>query len=242
MQNCQMTFKRYEKKYLLSQKQYETLRALTEKRLIPDEYGEKTICNIYFDTPSARIIRASIEKPIYKEKLRLRSYGVPSPDSVVFVELKKKYKGIVYKRRETMPLKEAEGYLYRGKRPEKKSQVLREIDWFLSYYEEVHPNMYISYDRVALYDVENPDLRVTFDWNICWRDYQLELSNGSWGNSILQTGQYLMEVKIPESMSVWLGKILDELKIYPTSFSKYGKAYEMQQKQKKRENGGKYCA
>ena len=93
MQNCQMTFKRYEKKYLLSQKQYETLRALTEKRLIPDEYGEKTICNIYFDTPSARIIRASIEKPIYKEKLRLRSYGVPSPDSVVFVELKKKYKG-----------------------------------------------------------------------------------------------------------------------------------------------------
>ncbi|MGN0400231.1 MAG: VTC domain-containing protein [Blautia sp.] len=242
MQNCQMTFERYEKKYLLSQEQYENLKLCTERRLIPDEYGKKTICNIYFDTPSARIIRASMEKPIYKEKLRLRSYGVPEQDSMVFVELKKKYKGVVYKRRETMGLEAAEEYLYRGRKPEKGSQVLREIDWFLNYYGEIRPNMYISYDRIALYDVEKPELRVTFDWNILWRDYQLKLQKGSWGNSILDENQYLMEIKIPGAMPVWLGKILDELELYPASFSKYGKAYEMQQTQKIRKNGGKYCA
>jgi len=113
MGSNQMTFERYEKKYLLDEIQYKEFIKRTGGRIVPDEYGTTTICNIYFDTPDARLIRTSLEKPVYKEKLRLRSYGTPGKDGPVFLELKKKYKGIVYKRRESMVLSEAEGYLRR---------------------------------------------------------------------------------------------------------------------------------
>lgn len=241
MHGCQMTFKRCEIKYLLSEQTYQNLRRLLEEKMRVDQYGKTTICNIYYDTPDFRIIRNSLEKPVYKEKLRLRSYGTPAGDGTVFVELKKKYKGVVYKRREDMVLSEAERYLGRGIRPGFESQVLREIDWFLRYYQDIRPAMYISYERVAMNDLEDPALRLTFDSNILWRDQELRLGKGSWGTPVLEQGQRLMEVKIQGAMPLWLGKIFDELRIFPVSFSKYGKAY-CQRKERKTVKGGIHCA
>lgn len=210
--------------------------------MVVDQYGEKTVCNIYFDTPDSRLIRTSLEKPVYKEKLRLRSYGTPERNSTVFVELKKKYKGVVYKRREDMVLSEAEAYLYQGWKPGFSSQVLREIDWFLKYYGQITPAMYISYERIAMNEVKDSGLRVTFDTNILWRKEELNLKEGSWGNPILEPGQRLMEIKIAGAMPLWLGEILDKLYIYPVSFSKYGRAYQDQIKQEMKNRGGKNCA
>lgn len=242
MDDFQMTFKRYEIKYLLDEKTYLELRKRLEGKMVVDQYGEKTVCNIYFDTPDSRLIRTSLEKPVYKEKLRLRSYGTPERNSTVFVELKKKYKGVVYKRREDMVLSEAEAYLYQGWKPGFSSQVLREIDWFLNYYGQITPAMYISYERIAMNEVKDSGLRVTFDTNILWRKEELNLKKGSWGNPILEPGQRLMEIKIAGAMPLWLGEILDKLYIYPVSFSKYGRAYQDQIKQEMKNRGGKNCA
>lgn len=242
MGSYQMTFKRCEKKYLLNDSQYKEFVKRTGGRLIPDEYGTSTICNIYFDTPDFLLIRTSLDKPVYKEKLRLRSYGTPKKDGPVFLELKKKYKGIVYKRRESMVLSEAEGFLLRQEAPGVESQVLREIDWFLQYYKNIKPAMYIAYDRFAAYDVLEPELRVTFDWNIRFRDQELDLRKGTWGQQILEEGQQLMEIKIPGAMPVWLSGLLDRLNIYPVSFSKYGKAYQIQNTEERKQEGGIYCA
>lgn len=234
MSGYQDTFKRYEKKYLLSEKKYRQLRQRLQDKLSVDAYGKSTICNIYFDTPNYLLIRTSMEKPLYKEKLRLRSYGTPVEGDTVFVEIKKKYKGIVYKRREKFELNQAEKYLYDGEPAVNESQITKEIDWFLHFYKDLVPAMYVAYDRVAMYGVEDPELRVTFDSNILWRQDELYLEAGNWGNPLLAEGVRLMEVKIPGAMPLWLAHILDELEIFPISFSKYGKGYEQLMRQNKK--------
>ena len=141
-----------------------------------------------------------------------------------------------------MVLSEAEAYLYQGWKPGFSSQVLREIDWFLKYYGHITPAMYISYERIAMNEVKDSGLRVTFDTNILWRKEELNLKEGSWGTPILEPGQRLMEIKIAGAMPLWLGEILDKLYIYPVSFSKYGRAYQDQIKQEMKNRGGKNCA
>lgn len=220
-----LTFRRREIKYLLDEEKYFKLTDMLKDRLIEDEHGRSAVCNIYYDTPDYRIIRESLEKPVYKEKLRLRSYGTPDDDTSVFVELKKKYKGIVYKRREEMTFAQSEIYLNDGVAPGKKTQIMREIDYFIQYYSELAPSMYISYDREAYYSNENPDLRITFDEDILYRTYDLSLDGEIFGASLLESGQRLMEVKAGGAVPVWLTSLLDSLEIYPTSFSKYGRAY-----------------
>lgn len=226
MKKFKGTFERYEKKYLINQHQYTQLMARISDLIIPDRYGKSTICNIYFDTPDYELIRRSIEKPVYKEKLRLRSYGIPQNDSTVYIELKKKYKGIVYKRRTDMKLSDAMGYLYEHHQPCKSNQIINEIDWTINYYHELSPKMLISYDRAAYFYKDDPDLRITFDSNINWREDDLILSDGVSGQALLQDGQYIMEIKIPGVIPLWLANALTELNIYPTSFSKYGTAYK----------------
>lgn len=220
-----MTFKRREIKYLLDDDVYNSLKERLQARLVEDEYGRSTICNIYYDTPDFRIIRKSLEKLVYKEKLRLRSYGTAGAEDKVFVELKKKYNGIVYKRRETLTLAQSDEYLAGHTKAPCDTQIFREIDWFRDYYGNLKPAMYISYEREAYYSLENPDLRITFDRNIMYRSYNLSLAAGVEGESILEPGQHLMELKAGGAIPVWLTKILDELGIYPASFSKYGRAY-----------------
>ncbi|MGI6269777.1 MAG: polyphosphate polymerase domain-containing protein [Candidatus Howiella sp.] len=229
MATYQDIFERYEKKYLLYADQYRALRPALEPHMQPDIYGRTTICNIYFDTPDHRIIRRSLEKPVYKEKLRLRSYGVPGKQDRVFIELKKKYRGIVYKRRTDMRLAQAEDYLYRGGAPGNPTQITREIDWFLHSYPGIKPAMYLSYDRIALAGRESRDLRVTFDSRILWRGEELSLSCGPYGRLLLPADCHLMEVKIPGAMPLWMARLFSELEIYPVSFSKYGGAYRTAQ-------------
>jgi len=241
MKITQEVFKRYEKKYLLNQKQYQKLFTILKKNLTVDEYGKHTICNIYFDTPDYELIRTSLTKPIYKEKLRLRSYGIPNSADTVYLELKKKFDGIVYKRRIGMPLSSAENYLYHKQHPDMEHQILNEADWVLNKYDLV-PAAYIAYERIALFDNENPDLRMTFDFNIRCRENRLNLEKGDFGVTLLDPGQVLMEVKIPNAMPVWMSHIFSELDIFPVSYSKYGMFYKNYLLQNTTFTGGIHCA
>lgn len=224
----QTNFKRYEKKYMMTQAQQENLM----KQLLPyikeDKFGRYTICNIYYDTEDWELIRQSIQKPVYKEKLRVRSYGVPGDEDKAFIEIKKKYKGIVYKRRITAQAKDVEPILTGGSSFEiKKSdeQIRNEILWFQSFY-RTQPRIFIGYDRQAFAGIQDSGLRITFDTNIRWRDEELDLRCGDYGQPVLPGEQVLMEIKMPGTCPLWLAHILNDSSIYPTSFSKYGTCYK----------------
>lgn len=218
-------FQRIEKKYLLDDDQYESFMRCIEPYMQLDEYGLSTICNIYYDTDHFDLIRRSIDKPVYKEKFRIRSYGVPRENSKVFLEIKKKYDGVVYKRREIMTLRQCQNYLMTGKIPEgKDSQIMREIDYCIKYY-DLKPALYLAYDREAYYGKQDKELRMTFDINIRSRQNDLDLAKGDAGELLLRSDQHLLEIKIPQAMPMWLVKIMNELEIYPVSFSKYGTIY-----------------
>lgn len=226
MADYKKVFRRNENKYLLSQEQYEDLMRVMKPALASDEYAGSIIGSIYLDTLDFRIIRASLEKPLYKEKLRLRSYGVPNPSDKVFVELKKKYKGVVYKRRISMDQAQAKAYIMQGERPKKDSQILHEIDWFIHTHDDLAPAMLITCDRMAYHAKEDPELRLTFDTNILFRNEDLEFSSGVYGSPLLLPGQQLMEIKLTNAMPMRLAHMLDERNIRQCSFSKYGGAYK----------------
>lgn len=221
----QYIFKRIEKKYVLNQNQYDMLIKDIEQHMEIDEFGKHTICNLYFDTNDYSIIRKSIEKPMYKEKLRLRSYGIPSPDSEVYLELKKKYKGIVYKRRVSMKLSEVKDYLEKGQTPIQDKQVMKEIDYFMRFYNNPIPKIYIAYDRIAYYTRENESFRITFDTDIRCRTTDLLLESGDEGELLFDKATYIMEIKAVAVMPEWLIDSLNKYRIYPQSFSKYGTIY-----------------
>ena len=225
MKKTRLNFRRYEKKYLLSGEQDRQLRAEIADRLRPDEYYKSTVCSLYYDTDDYELIRHSIEKPLFKEKLRLRSYGVPEREGEVFVELKKKFKGVVYKRRTRMPAAEAQAWLAgTGSAPED-TQTCREIDWFLQRYKPV-PKLYIACDREAFAAKDDPELRITFDRNIRWREDELDLCAGTRGQLLTQPEQVLMEIKLQGAAPLWLAETLSRLMIFPVGFSKYGSCYK----------------
>lgn len=218
------TFERCEKKYLLTRGQYDCLLCLMIDKVEADDFGKYTVSNVYFDTRDYELIRTSLEKPVYKEKLRLRGYGTIKEDSRVFIELKKKYDGVVYKRRVPMALWEARKYLYYGIYPDGESQILREIDYTLKR-QELKPMAFIAYERLAFSAKQDQDLRITFDLDIRARSYSLDLHKGHYGTRILDRDKLIMEIKTTGAMPVWLVRLLSELAIYPTSFSKYGTYY-----------------
>ena len=220
----QTAFKRYELKYMLTLEQKQRVLEAMAPHMMLDKYGRTTIRNLYFDTDTYLLIRRSIEKPVYKEKLRIRSYSKADADSTVFVELKKKFKGIVYKRRIELEKAKAENWLDGGPAPDD-SQISREIDWVLNRY-ELSPKIIICCDREAWVDKENSELRFTFDKNIRYREDQLDLSFGSHGRLLLEDGSVLMEIKMPETSPLWLAELLSRHKVFPAGFSKYGKSYE----------------
>lgn len=225
-------FKRYEKKYLLSKEQYQNLKQLISPYMVVDEFGQTTICSIYYDTPDYMLIRKSIEKPVYKEKLRLRTYGIPSSFSTAFVELKKKYQGVVYKRRLAMPYEKALNQLNEKHIESDQDQIADEINYFINYYQGLRPSTALFYDRVAYIGRENHSYRMTFDHKISYRMTDLDTSLGSEGKALLENDYYLMEVKIRGAMPMWLSHALDSLGVYPSSYSKYGNAYLKMLKEK----------
>ncbi len=221
----QTIFKRYEFKYMITLEQKEKILEAMKPYMKQDVYGKTTIRNLYFDTDTYLLIRRSIEKPTFKEKLRIRSYGRANPDSTVFVELKKKYKSVVYKRRISLPCLEATDWLLKRGHCLAKTQITDEIDYFLQHYENLHPTVFLSYEREAFYADDSPDFRVTFDDNILVRQNDLSLQAEAYGTPILPQDKVMMEIKCSGGIPLWMTAVLSREKIYKTSFSKYGTAY-----------------
>lgn len=222
----QAVFKRYELKYILTMEQKEKVLKAMEPYMALDEYGRTTIRNIYFDTDNYRLIRRSIEKPTYKEKLRVRSYKQAKPESKVFVELKKKYDSVVYKRRLSLPQMQAMQWVCGEKEGKSDTQIAEEINYFLEYYQNLHPVVFLSYEREAYFSKNKSDFRVTFDDHILCREEDLSLEAQIGGISLLEEGKVLMEIKTSGGIPLWMAQVLSEEQIYKTSYSKYGTAYQ----------------
>lgn len=244
------TFERKEVKYRLSAKQHREVLDALAGRMAADEYGRTRITSLYFDTPTRDLIARSLEKPLYKEKLRVRWYGTPTSGERVYVEIKKKYDGIVYKRRVGCSLTAAYAYLM-GRVPYENAcmqnplsdqlqqdealtlhsiQIAREIDAFAARYRNLRPSMYIVCERTAYAPVPGADaegLRITFDSGVAYRDVLAgEREAGSAFHPLLGLGEMIMEVKTAGAYPSWLVEVLGGCQAYPSSFSKYGAAYQ----------------
>lgn len=226
-------FNRYEHKYIIDKETFRKVIKVMDEHMVMDAYNEGhrpyTISNIYLDTQDDYLIRTSLESPGYKEKLRLRSYGVPYINSMVYLEIKKKFNGVVNKRRTPLKLNEAYKFIKSGKAPRVKEymnkQVLREIEYFLKIY-DLSPKLYLAYDRIAYFEKDNEDLRISFDFNIRSRRYDLRLEHGDYGDLLLPKDSYLMEIKTSLAKPLWLTHTLSELDIKRQSFSKYGTEFK----------------
>lgn len=225
-------FNRFEKKFLIHTNTYEKILNILHYYMDEDDYNKDgnfyTISNIYYDTEDNSLIRTSLSKPKYKEKLRLRAYGVPRPNDFVFLEIKKKVNKLVNKRRTTMNLQEAYSFIKTGQKPPMKDymnhQVMNELDYFINRYELI-PKLYLAYDRRAYFGKENHGLRISFDTNIRTRRYELKLEKGDFGEPLLAPDVWLMEIKAEKAIPLWLAELLSKHKVYSTSFSKYGTEY-----------------
>ena len=216
--------KRYEIKYLLTKEQTEYLVEGLKGHMVLDQYGRTSICSLYYDTPNHRLIRESLDKPEFKEKCRLRSYGLAKPGKPVFLELKRKAYGIVYKRRIQTSIDEVNKFFNKSD-VFSDSQIEKEITYFRDYYESLKPSCLIIYDREAYYEPDG-DLRLTIDYNPRYRLEDLDLSTSTDGKSLLEEGSTILEIKVQEAIPIWLSTLLSNGKIYKNSFSKYGEAYK----------------
>ena len=220
----QMTFKRYELKYLLNKKEKEEILLAMKPHMKLDDYGRTVIRNIYFDTENFRLIRRSLEKPVYKEKLRIRSYKPVQITDPVFVEIKKKYKSVVYKRRLLLPEKTVMESFRTGEPLPVCSQIGDEIQYFREYYKNLQPSVFLSYEREAFHSLDGSDFRVTFDENILYRRNDISLGSEIYGHPLLGKQQTLMEIKTSGGIPLWMSETLTKHHLYKTSFSKYGSA------------------
>ena len=234
------TFVRKEKKYLITKEQRDSLLQILPKYMVFDKFcqnGNKyTVNNIYFDTPTFNVIRHSISKPVYKAKIRIRSYITEAKDTdIAFLEMKKKFKGVVNKRRIVGNLKDIESFIKDRTRPKflsaEQKQIFNEIEYTIDT-ENVVPAVYLSYIRTALFDRNDSSIRLTIDEDIIARTGTVSLREKRYGTSILPENHYLMEIKVSGAFPLWLSHILTELNIHPTSYSKYGNFYLQQVKEK----------
>lgn len=221
----QNVFKRYEIKYILTSEQRKALKEEMNGIMKIDRYGKTTIRNIYFDTENYRLIRTSLDKPVYKEKLRVRSYRRVNDEDDVFVELKKKFESLVYKRRIALPEYIAMDWLAAGGEQPEDTQIASEIEYFRNFYEGIAPKVFLSYEREAYYPEDGTDTRITLDSNIIARDHDLSLRYGVYGDNVIDRDLTVLEVKVASAMPMWLIRFLNSNNISKTSFSKYGMYY-----------------
>lgn len=223
------TYMRQEIKYLLTPQQKRLLLESLYDYITEDKYSNQTISSLYCDSDEDILIRTSLEKPYYREKLRLRAYGTPNDNSRVYLEIKKKCGGTVYKRRAKMTCLEAYEYLENGIMPTLPDyvnrQVMSEID-FLAKRDGLKPRVLISYDRQAFYANDNEELRLTFDGNVRYRTENLDVRQGTQGILLANQPFGIMEIKSAAGIPLWLCGVLSKLEIYPGSFSKYGAVYK----------------
>ena len=215
---------RREMKYLMDERQTAYLRRRLEGHLQVDEYGLTTIASLYYDTPDARLVRASLERPAFKEKIRLRSYGPAAADSPVYLELKRKAGGIVYKRRVQSTIPQVERFFAGEDLPGGETQIQRELAYFRDLYRTLGPACLILYDRTAYFE-PGGDLRLTIDARPRYRVKDLTLADLSNGLPLLDDGWSILELKLQDAVPLWLSEILSEGGIFKSSFSKYGEAY-----------------
>ncbi|MCR4963475.1 MAG: polyphosphate polymerase domain-containing protein [Firmicutes bacterium] len=225
---------RYEMKYLLNARQTDYLYRQLEGYMQIDEYGLTSIASLYYDTSDERLIRESLEKPKFKEKLRLRSYGLATDKSPVYLELKRKYDGVVYKRRIQSTIMDVDSF-FSGYDTLGTGQIQKELTYFRDYYKTLIPTCLIIYDRAAYFEPDG-DLRLTIDNKPRYRMEGLSLTKSMDGIPLLDTGWSILEVKVQGAMPLWLSSILNNGRIYKSSFSKYGEAYRrelLKQKERK---------
>ena len=220
---------RVEMKYILSKEQTAYFKDALQGHMTVDQYGLTSIASLYYDTPDFRLIRTSIEKPAFKEKMRLRSYGLATNESPVYLELKRKAYGIVYKRRVQSTIPEIDAFIDHDSAICADGQIAREISYFRNYYGRLMPACLIIYDRIA-YKEEDGDLRLTIDHKPRYRVDELNLTSSMEGIPLLDEGFTILEVKVQQAVPLWLSEILDKGKIYKSSFSKYGTAYTIETK------------
>lgn len=217
-------FRRVEIKYLIDEDTYQLFKKEIDNYVKPDIYPNSVICNIYFDNDDYELINKSIDKPSYKEKVRLRSYNIPNKNSKVYLEIKKKYEGVVVKRRVGATLDKINKYLNENIEIDKTLN-FKEIDNVIKRH-DLKPKIYVAYNREAYLGNNDNNLRITFDSNLRSRTLDLDLSLGDSGKLYFDKPMYIVEIKTLGSMPLYLVNILNKLKIYPISFSKVGSIYE----------------
>ena len=220
----QSIFERVESKYVLNRTQYDQLMDRIINRLQEDLFPHSNISSIYFDTDDYRLARAALDKPAYREKLRLRSYGMKDDSSEVFMELKKKYLGVIYKRRRAMSYHDSMNYILFGKKPDN-TQIINEIDYMMKKYPDLKPRVLISYQRDSYVFVDDNNIRITFDYNVRYSLDNVTLKNNRAEKQLTGEDTVIMEIKSLNAMPLWLTEILDEMKIFPGNYSKYGQIY-----------------
>ena len=220
--DCQYTFRRTEKKYLLTPGQYALLQERLRFRLQPDAFGLHTISSLYYDTPDFLLVRTSLEHPVFKQKLRLRGY---TDTPLCFPEIKQKYRGVVYKRRIACTPEAWAGLREGIPIPGQSMQIQEELRQLFHLYPSLAPRVLIAYDRCACTCAGDKALRITFDHRLRARSEGLSLSLGSDGDPLLPEGHVVMEVKFPEAAPLWLAELLSDCRVYPSSFSKVGRWY-----------------
>lgn len=222
----QEVFRRVEIKYILTPDEFQKLLTLIAPYIVKDRYFKATNCSIYYDTDQKYLAIHSMEKPVYKEKIRVRSYNIPkSLDDPVFIEIKKKYNGVVNKRRITTTLRDFYQYEQTGNIKTDNQQIKAELDHCFHFY-HLKPALYLAYDRLSFCGKNEPGFRLTFDTNVRSREDHLRLEYGDKGDLHFENGECVMEIKALDSYPLWFKKALSHLRIYPASFSKYGKVYE----------------
>ena len=236
-------FERYEQKYIVDK----TQKALLEQAFMPymekDLYYHSLVRSIYLDTENHRLIRKSLEGETYKEKIRIRSYKTTGDGDLLFLELKKKYKGKVYKRRIEVGEQALIDWLNNAK-PLPESQIAREIEYFKTFYGDLHPDVFISACRTSYVAKKDAGLRITFDEDVKWRDADLTFKKDPYGDDLLDKNACIMEVKTGRAYPLWLCELLSGMHVYHRSFSKCGEAYKIRaerNKKKPREMGDELC-
>ncbi len=220
---AQEVFRRREVKYILTPEKYTELLTSLQNDLEKDRFYKGTNCSVYFDNEKHYLAVHTLEKPLYKEKFRVRSYNVPkSLDDTVYLEIKKKFDGLGNKRRIAIKLKDFYHYLETGQLATNNPQIQSELDYCFKLY-NLKPSLYLAYDRLSYCGKNDPDFRVTFDHNVRSRTTDLRLESGDHGEKYFQNNEIVMEVKAQESFPLWFVRTLSQLKIYPTSFTKFGR-------------------
>ena len=215
---------RMEQKYFVSFDKYKKLMDIIEDKLVKDKYFSERIYNIYFDNDEYEFMTKSLDKPLYKEKVRLRSYETADKNSNVFLEIKKKFQGHGNKRRVVINYNDAIDYINNKIIPDTNKQIMNELDYTFKK-NNLKPKISLTYDRLSYAFKEDDSYRITFDTNIRYSNKKIDLVDLDDDYCLFNDG-YIMEVKTLKGYPMWFIKALNELKLFPTSYSKVGEAYK----------------